>query len=184
MTAPERPTFAGLEKRVGLDHLRPDFRTSSHLVHAGSSGTLLVETLFRGGDVLLAGPTNNGLAQPMHGAAISLVQITTVLVNRGRVAEFHPIVLAMLQALLIFVDELGEKGMEAERRLDRLESQYQVAAQRGTLAVWLLGWRNRLRRTLWRLHRAGHRLRAELRLPRWVARLPRARGGSARPRLN
>lgn len=77
-----RPTFSALEEHVELDHMRPYYRMSSDNVHASSHGTFFRLGLsLPGVDLLLAGPSNAGLANPGHSAAVSLHQITTTLLS-------------------------------------------------------------------------------------------------------
>ena len=78
----ERPSFSDIEKRVELDHLRPYYKLASHNVHANPMGVFFRLGLMHGeSDVLLAGASNVGFADPGHGCAISLSQITTVLLT-------------------------------------------------------------------------------------------------------
>ena len=76
------PSFTDVEREVGLDHLRPFYRLASHNVHADPKGVFFKLGLFPGNeDLLLAGPSPAGLADPGHGAAISLGQVTTSLLT-------------------------------------------------------------------------------------------------------
>jgi hypothetical protein len=76
----KRPTFRDIEVKAGLGHLRPFYKMACHNVHAGSKGLFFRLGLYpRSHDVLLAGPSNTGLADPGHGTAISLGQITVAL---------------------------------------------------------------------------------------------------------
>lgn len=69
-----------LEEEVDLDHLNPFYKMASNSVHAGSKGTKhRLGLLDQDAQPLLAGPTNYGLADPAQSTAISLNQVTTVL---------------------------------------------------------------------------------------------------------
>jgi len=75
-----RPTFRDIEERVQLDHMRPHYKLACNNVHAGAKGAFERLGLYdHEADVLLAGPSSIGLADPGHAAAISLSQITTCL---------------------------------------------------------------------------------------------------------
>lgn len=74
------PSFLDIERAVGLDHLRPYYRLASHNVHANPKGALFRLGLLRESDLLLAGPSNFGLADPGQCVAISLLQATSALV--------------------------------------------------------------------------------------------------------
>lgn len=75
-----RPTFADIEQAVGLDHLRPYYKLASHNVHANPKGVFVKLGLPDGADnLLLAGASDAGLAEPGHLMALSLTHITSVL---------------------------------------------------------------------------------------------------------
>ena len=79
----ERRTFVDIEEQVGLDHLRPYYQMANHNVHPNSHAAFFKLGLDEAGRgrVLLSGPSNLGLADPGHGVALSLTQITNALVN-------------------------------------------------------------------------------------------------------
>jgi translation initiation factor 2 beta subunit (eIF-2beta)/eIF-5 len=68
------PTFADIERAVRSDHLRPYYRLASHNVHANPKGVFFKLGMMGETDILLAGPSNAGLADPGQGAAISLAR--------------------------------------------------------------------------------------------------------------
>ena len=77
-----KPSFAEVEKAAGLDNLRPYYRMASHNIHANPKGVFVKLGLAGiGTDLLLAGPSQRGLADPGHGAAISISQATTALLT-------------------------------------------------------------------------------------------------------
>jgi hypothetical protein len=67
-----QPTFRDIEQAAGIDHLRAHYRMASHNVHANPKGVFFKLGLLPDSQMLLAGPSNAGLADPGHGAAISL----------------------------------------------------------------------------------------------------------------
>jgi hypothetical protein len=76
----QRPNFSDLEQKVALDHMRPYYKMASHNVHANSKGMNFKLGKLEGNhDVLLAGASNAGLADPGSSAAISLGQISITL---------------------------------------------------------------------------------------------------------
>jgi hypothetical protein len=77
------PTFRDIEESVKLDYLRPLYKLASHNVHANPKGIFFKLGLYPNSrDILLAGPSNTGLADPGHGMAISLTQITFALLTQ------------------------------------------------------------------------------------------------------
>ena len=78
----KNPTFKDIEESAGLQHLRPFYKLASHNVHANPKGVFHKLGLFSWErDLLLAGPSFAGLADPGQGTAISLMQITTTLLT-------------------------------------------------------------------------------------------------------
>ncbi|MES0397959.1 MAG: DUF5677 domain-containing protein [Syntrophobacteria bacterium] len=76
----DNPTFRDIEESVKLDYLRPFYKLASHNVHANPKGVYFKLGLYPNSqDILLAGPSNTGLADPAHNMAISLTQITITL---------------------------------------------------------------------------------------------------------
>ena len=73
------PTFASIEAAVDLDRLRPYFRLASNTVHAGAKGTFFRLGVLGDRDGILAGASNVGLDEAGRLAALSLAQVTTVL---------------------------------------------------------------------------------------------------------
>ena len=98
-------TIKELEEHAGLDHMRPYYRMASDNVHANSHGTYFRLGLSAyANEVLLAGPSNSGLADPGDSTAISLNQITQVLLSTRSKLDFA-VASKILQTM---VDEIGK----------------------------------------------------------------------------
>jgi hypothetical protein len=119
---PKPPTFGELEQLAGLNHLRPFYDWATHLgVHASSRGARL-NIVKRGRDrVMLAGRTNAFMADPGHGALISLLQTTTTLLLRGRPLDGDLMPLIVARAIQKLTDEAGDAFLEAHKKLDAKE---------------------------------------------------------------
>ena len=76
-----KPFISNIEKSIDLDHMRPYYRMASHGTHANPKGIYFSLGLTPSRDVLLTGPSDTGFADPGQLAAISLVQVSTVLFN-------------------------------------------------------------------------------------------------------
>jgi hypothetical protein len=76
----KHPTFALIEKRVGIDHFRPYYKWACEKIHANTNGLYTALGLFNREDIMLAGASNFGLADPAQLSAISLIQATTAFV--------------------------------------------------------------------------------------------------------
>lgn len=90
---------------------------ASHKVHANPKGSFFSLGLNGTESILLAGPSNAGLADPGHLTAISLAQVTTNLLTTKPNLDR----LIMANILLKMNDEVGAKFWAADRRLDRME---------------------------------------------------------------
>lgn len=108
-----------LEKDVGLDHFRAHYRHASHPVHPQAKGTLADPDLMpelAGG--ILAGPAPRGMADPGHGALISLTQVTCTLLMLKAGAS----AIVYMQLLLNLSDEAGDAFLAAQTRLEEIGS--------------------------------------------------------------
>lgn len=70
-----------MEEDVGLDYLRPYYKLASSNVHSDAKGALFKLGNFKPDELLLAGPSDYGLAEPGQLTAISLQQATSNFVN-------------------------------------------------------------------------------------------------------
>lgn len=110
----ERPTFADLEQAVSLELYRPIYAWASDGVHAGPKGLSSIGLPDNNADILLAGATNAGLADPGRNTAITLSQIATALMS-ARVSLDYVV---MVEALLILARRCQEEFMNAHWKLE------------------------------------------------------------------
>jgi hypothetical protein len=108
------PTFRNIEEASGIGHHRPYYRMASHPIHAGPKGIAFDIGLKTSGKVMLAGPSDQGLADPGHGMCISLMQVTTSLVTRRPTAGD----LVNLQVIQKVVDQAGEALIRVHQDLE------------------------------------------------------------------
>jgi len=110
-----KPTFRDLEEDVSLDHLHPYYKLASHNVHANPKGVFFRLGLYpESTDMLLAGPSNTGFADPAHGTALSLSQVTiTLLTMRPNIDR-----LVFSEVLLMLTDEIGEAFLSIQKSLE------------------------------------------------------------------
>ena len=117
ITHPKSPTIVTIEECVDLEHWRPYFKMASDNIHANSHGTYFKLGLAsHQSNVILAGSSNMGLVDPGHSTAISLHQITAVLLANRSSFDFV-VVSNVLQRL---VDEVGEAFLEVHREVELL----------------------------------------------------------------
>ncbi len=108
--------FRAIEAAVNLGHLRPYYRMASNPVHPNVHGSLFDLGVVDGREVLLAGPSNAGLADPGHATCISLMQTTVCLLNHKVEVEGVAAMLALQQLL----SRVGDAFLAAHERLDEL----------------------------------------------------------------
>jgi|GEM_PF-1902179 len=113
------PDYRMIEAATDLAHYRSYYRMASHPIHAGPKGIAFDIGLFDRGQVMLAGPSNAGFADPGHGMCLSLTQITAVFLNLTPSASG----LVSLRVLLELTDRAGEALLAAHRQLERDEAE-------------------------------------------------------------
>ena len=110
-------TLANIEADVELDHYRPYYQMASHNVHGGSHAAFFKLGIGETDrTVLLAGPSNQGLADPGHGVALSLTQMTAAL------ADAYPAVdrLVLVMVMSLLEHETGETFLRAHEEAERI----------------------------------------------------------------
>ena len=117
----QKPTFAAIEQEVGIDHLRPYYKMASHNVHANPKGVLFKLGLLDQSAMLLAGPSNTGLADAGQNAAISLTQVSVAL------GQLEPTLdtIVVLKILERLSDEVGVTFVETQARLESSEATHE-----------------------------------------------------------
>ncbi len=118
------PSFREIEQAANLDHYRSYYRMASHPVHAGPKGILFNLGLFDDAQMMLAGPSNAGLADPGHAMCISLAQITTAFVTLTASVRH----LVTLRVLLQLSDRAGEALIAAHRKLKEDDAAIQAGS--------------------------------------------------------
>jgi hypothetical protein len=109
-----RVAFALIESAAGINHLRPYYRMASHSVHANPKGISFNLGLIRQRELLLAGPSNYGLADPGHGACISLSQVTTSLLSLK--SDFESVM--AMKAIQHYVEEARRAFLDAQQEVE------------------------------------------------------------------
>lgn len=107
------PSFADIQEAALIDHLAP-FRWP---VHANPKGVLFKLGLVGEPNILLAGPSNAGLADPGHAAALSLVQISNALLHLKPTVDY----IVMMKIMQSLTGEIGEALITAQKKLEEEE---------------------------------------------------------------
>jgi hypothetical protein len=117
-------TFAGIEKSVRLDKHRPYYMIASQNIHSGPKGLQFRLGLMKRPWVqplILAGPSNYGLADPGQEAAISLGQTTCSLLSYKPTLERLSIMIVIVR--LIEEAQLAFCDIQAQIKKEVLDSQ-------------------------------------------------------------
>ena len=117
------PTFADIERVVSLGHIRPYYKLASNNIHADPQGAF-----FRLGthsqEILLAGASNAGIADPGHNVAMSLHQATVCLVLE-KLSYDHLVGLTIMERL---TDDIGDALIESHMALKKKIQQHDTSS--------------------------------------------------------
>jgi hypothetical protein len=110
-----RVNFSDIEAAVDVDHMRVHYQMASHNVHANPKGVFFKLGIVGESNVLLAGASNAGLADPGHSSAISLNQVSSTL------AVLDPSLdnIIVMQIMVKLADEIGSGFLEASENLEQ-----------------------------------------------------------------
>ncbi len=104
-----RPTFADIERAVGLEKLRPFFGWASESVHGGAHGLRSLGMPAYFGDVLYAGGSTSGLADPGQNAALSIAHFVGAVMKVSTTLES----LAVAHSLVILAERCQDAFIQA-----------------------------------------------------------------------
>lgn len=110
---PRTVGFATIEKDVGLDHMRPYYKWASQNIHAGSKGMRNRLALAEcNDDILLVGQSNAGMTDPAHATAISLMQITCVLLTSKPTLDH----IVLIEVIRNYADRIGKTFLSISKK--------------------------------------------------------------------
>ena len=107
------PSIADIQQAAELDHLGPYYRMASHNVHANPKGVLFKLGLIGDRLVMLAGASNAGLADPGHATALSLVQVSSLLLLLQPTLDNN----LAVKVMVMLSDEVGDKLVAVHEQL-------------------------------------------------------------------
>jgi hypothetical protein len=108
-----RPTLADIFEAAGAEHLGPYYKMASHNVHANPQGIFFKLGIVGESEVLLAGPSNGGLADPGHATALALLEISSVLMQHNPTPD-NLVAVKIMERL---ADEIGESMLAAHQKI-------------------------------------------------------------------
>jgi Family of unknown function (DUF5677) len=133
------PTFDMIEEAVGFAHMRPYYKLASEAIHASPKGIMFdVGNLDR--NLLPAGPSNAGLADPGSMALIAFHRCTAHLLLYQRyfeepgLREIHLQSLVACQVMQELLEEANQAFLETHQQLMREERERQALEKKQTKA--------------------------------------------------
>lgn len=111
-----KPKFTDIEKAVGIEHMRPYYKMASNAVHAESNGIFFNIGISKSdeGKILLAGPSDSGLADPGSGTALSLNLINSTLITSRPTVEN----LILFQVTTMLVNDINDAFIEVHEFIE------------------------------------------------------------------
>lgn len=107
-------TFEGIEENVESDHIRPFYKWACNTIHAGPKAAYYSIGICGASNVMLAGPSNFGFADPGQNTALALFQLTTNLVLNFM--DYDNIV--ELNILSRFLEKTKNKFFEIQKKIE------------------------------------------------------------------
>jgi len=115
--------FRSLEKSVKMDKLHPFYNLSCDAVHGGAKGFYRLGLMPEAQDkMLLVGPSNYGLADPLQNTAISLSHVTICLLTV--VPDIENII--AMQVILSYIREIGSKAVEVQQSIENENRKHEM----------------------------------------------------------
>ena len=117
-----RCTFAEVEKLAGISHLKPYYSMASRSMHSTPRGLFYDIGMFQDqgqDEVLAAGPSNYGLADPVQFCAISLLHSTVAVI------QLRPTIrgIAAIEAAEVLIDKLQEVATQIQKDIEDEEQE-------------------------------------------------------------
>ena len=125
----ERVTFARLEQEIGDAFMRSPYKMASYNVHAGPKGVYFKLGTLDGSPAFLAGASNAGLIEPAQHAAVSLAEITMLIIGDSMILD--DLVVARIVSRL--EAEIPPELAKAHSKLRRDARRYRRNAQKTSI---------------------------------------------------
>ena len=127
----KQATFREIEKAAKIDYLRGHYRMASHGIHANPKGIFFSVTSMFPTEVLLAGPSNSGLADAGDGAAHSLLTASAMLLSLSPGFDYQ----VAVRVMGLLREEISAAFQRAHQKLYRDEQMLRVAEAEADKAI-------------------------------------------------
>lgn len=111
------PRFQDLEEAINWKALPPNYKLSSHKIHAGVVGAIRSLSSIGGQPFVHAGASNSGLETPAVNTAYSLLHVTSLVFSKSRDLEVQ----IQMQALILLRDKVVRECTKAAKKLEKDE---------------------------------------------------------------
>ena len=112
-------TFFEIEVAANLDHMRPYYKMASNAIHPNARGLFFDLGLGDDENLMLAGPSTRGLADPGMGAVVALYQTTVALLNERPDVDELVTMLVLQKMIPVIEDALVEANDAHDAEADR-----------------------------------------------------------------
>ncbi len=110
--------FTELEKHVKVSHLHPFYNLSCDSIHGGSKGFYRLGLMDKSQNkILLVGPSNYGLADPLQNTAISILHVNVSLLTID--PDFESIL--QLQVMNSYIQEIKFESVKIQKQIEEDE---------------------------------------------------------------
>jgi len=113
----KKRNFKGMEETVSFGYMRSHYKSANNSVHSGAKGFLFKHGTVRQNKIMLAGPSNYGLADPAQNTAYSLFQSTLSLLG----FEFYLEDTLFISVGEKLVRELSEEFVRIQKEIESEE---------------------------------------------------------------
>jgi hypothetical protein len=115
----EGRTFSEVEAATKLDHMRPYYKMASHAIHPNARALFFDLGVGDDENLMLAGPSTRGLADPGWGATVALYQATVSLLNERPDIDELVTMLVLQRMVPVIEDALLEASDAHDAEADR-----------------------------------------------------------------
>jgi len=112
-------SFKGIEKTIEFSFFRPFYKMANNYVHSGPKGFLFKLGLYNTNDIMLAGPSNYGFADPGQNTAFSLVHTTLILLEFETYLENN----VYIELFIRFTDRISEEFVKVQKQIESEEDE-------------------------------------------------------------
>ena len=112
-------SFKGIEETIEFGSFRPFYKMANNYVHSGSKGFLFKLGLYNTDNIMLAGPSDYGFADPGQNTAFSLMHTTLTLVEFETYLENS----AYVELFRKFINRISDEFVKVQKQMESEEEE-------------------------------------------------------------